>query len=71
MDNRTIEQEKENLIKYLEDKINECEELVERLEGTNSFRIEQSKLKIRIYQEILDKVKEGKYANTTNKEKMV
>ena len=52
---------KDNLIKYIEDKIKECEDTLERLEGTGSFRIAVSKARISDLQDILEKIRNENY----------
>lgn len=49
------------LIKYLEDKIQECKNTMEILEGSQSHRISILQTQIHNYQDILEKVKSGKY----------
>lgn len=56
-----LEQKEENLIKYLEDKIKECKNTIELLEGTNSHRISMLQVQIKYYEDILERVKSGKY----------
>lgn len=52
---------KYDLIKYLKDRIKECESTIELLEGTNSHRISILQAQIKNYQDILERVKSGNY----------
>lgn len=52
---------KEKLIKHLEEKIKECKNTIELLEGTNSHRISILQVQIKSYEDILERVKSGKY----------
>jgi hypothetical protein len=56
-----LEQKEVNLIKYLEDKIKECKNTIELLEGTNSHRISILQVQIKSYEDILEKVRNGNY----------
>lgn len=49
------------LINYLEDKIKECENTIELLEGTNSHRLSILQVQIKTYKNILERVKSGNY----------
>ncbi len=52
---------KEKLIKYLEEKIKECKNTIELLEGTNSHRISILQVQIKSYVDLLERVKIDNY----------
>ncbi len=54
-------EEKENLIKYLEDEIKECQNDIEMLEGTGSHRVPLLANRIYTYEDILEKVRSDEY----------
>lgn len=56
-----LELEKEKLIKYIEDKIKDCKNTLELLDGTNSYRISILQVQIKDYEDLLERVKSGKY----------
>lgn len=56
-----LELEKEKLIKYIEDKIKDCKNTLELLDGTNSHRISILQVQIKDYEDLLERVKSGKY----------
>lgn len=54
-------QEKENLIKYIEDKIKECKNTLEMLEGTGSFRNSILQVQIKNYENLSERIKSESY----------
>ncbi len=54
-------QEKQKLIKYIEDKIKECKNTLEKLEGTGSHRIPVLNARIYGYEDLLERIKNNNY----------
>ena len=51
----------DKLVKYLENKVKECNNTIELLEGTQSHRISILQTEIHNYQDILERIKSCKY----------
>ena len=58
-----LELEKEKLIRFIEDKIKDCKNALELLEGTNSCRISILQVQIKDYEDLLEKIKNNNYEN--------